>query len=225
MKAVRTTGVFRWDSGGLQEACILSGVRDEPTCPRETSPEVGSVSGPPCEKEERDSPDAICGLCRSESAVDRRHIVTYQPPAAETTGDLMRDLAHMLTLRRYLASTFTAAAIALQVATAPALDCEPTTMDMQHQHHSLATHTDPARRATAGASAAISPRAPHNGDHAPCRTPIGDGCLSGLLWTPPVAAASGDGALQPNRQSRIGTAIAALTSASPRRPVAPPPRA
>ena len=145
-------------------------------------------------------------------------------PAASTTGDLMHDLAHMPTLRRFIASTFTAAAIALQGAMAPALECEPTTMDMQHQHHSLATHAEQMHRATAGESAAMSPGATRRGDHAPCRSSVSDGCLSGLLWTPQASAAAGDAALQPNRRSRIGTAIAALTSASPRRPVAPPPR-
>ena len=149
----------------------------------------------------------------------------YHQPAAETTGDLMHDLAHMPTVRRLIASTFTAAAIALQGAMAPALACEATTMDMQHQNHAPATHADQVHRATAGESAARFALAPHHGDHAPCPTPIGDGCLSGLLWTPPVAAASGDAALQPNRRPRIGTSIAALTSASPSRPAAPPPRA
>ena len=146
-------------------------------------------------------------------------------PAAETTGALMHDLAHMPTLRRVIASTFTAAAIALQGAMAPALACAATTMDMQHPNHAPAMHAGRVLRATAGESAAMSPLAPHHGDHAPCPTPIGDGCLSGLLFTSPVAAASGDAALQPNRLTRIGTAIAALTSASPRRPTAPPPRA
>ena len=173
----------------------------------------------------RDSPDAICVLCRALSGVDRRHIVMYHQPAAETTGDLMRDLAHMPTLRRFIASTITAAAIALQGAMAPALECESTTMDMQHQHHALVTHAVQVHRPTAGDSAAIVPRAPNRGDHAPCRTSNSDGCLSGLLGTLPVPAPSGEAALQPNRRSRIGTAIAALTSASPRRPVAPPPRA
>ncbi|MDQ2665127.1 MAG: hypothetical protein M3Z05_03880 [Gemmatimonadota bacterium] len=132
----------------------------------------------------------------------------------------------MPTLRRFIASTFAAAAIALQGAMAPALACGATTVDMQHQNHAPATHADPGNRnrMTAVESAALSPLAHHHADHAPCPTPIGDGCLAALLWTPPVAAASGNAALHPNGQSRIGTAIVALMSASPRRPVAPPPR-
>ena len=137
----------------------------------------------------------------------------------------MHDRAHMPTLRRFIASIFTAASIALQGVMTPALACESTMMDMQHQGLAPPTHADQVHRAPAGDSGTIPPRAPHHGDHAPCPTPIGDGCLSGLLWTPPVAAASGDAALQPNLLTRMGTAIAALTSASPRRPVAPPPRA
>jgi hypothetical protein len=149
----------------------------------------------------------------------------YNRPAAETTGDLMHDFAHMATLRRFIASTFTAAAIALQGVMAPALACELTMMNMQHQHHAPAMHADQEHRAAAGESASRSPVAHHDGDRGPCPTPIGDVCISGLLWTPPVAAVSLDAALQPNRLPRIGTVIVALTSASPRRPVAPPPRA
>lgn len=131
----------------------------------------------------------------------------------------------MPTLHRFIASTFAAAAIVLQGAMAPALACEPTTMGMQHMNHAPAAQAEPVHRATAGESAAIPQRTSKNGDRAPCPTPVGDGCLSALIWTPPVAAASGDAALPLSRQSRIGTAIVTLTSASPRRPDAPPPRA
>jgi len=132
----------------------------------------------------------------------------------------------MTSLRRYIVSTLTVVAMALQGAIATAGPCESMTKHMQGDNDALATHAEGMKSATAAGSMEAPAPAPPRGDHSPCSTPHSEGCLSGQNCAPAAAAASGaPSTSRPAGRSRIGTSIVALMSAPPSRPVAPPPRA